>query len=151
MTRRLVTIMMLALSFCIPSSAQKAAGSRSAKVEKEVLQVERKWDDAIAGRDKAALERILADDFLVVDAGGITTKRQLIENIMSPDVVVEPFQTEDTRIRVHGGTVIVTARFAQRGTYRGKEFSAQYRYTDVYVRRGGRWKAVSAQSTRIPK
>ena len=36
------------------------------------------------------------------------------------------------------------------GKYDGKPFESNYRYIDIYVRRGGTWKIVSVQITKIP-
>ncbi len=37
------------------------------------------------------------------------------------------------------------------GRANGKPFASHYRYIDVYVRRGGAWKIVSVQITRLAK
>jgi hypothetical protein len=36
------------------------------------------------------------------------------------------------------------------GRYDGKVFTSSYRYIDIYVRRGGAWKIVSVQITKLP-
>jgi len=33
------------------------------------------------------------------------------------------------------------------GSYEGKPFTSNYRYIDIYVRKGGTWKIVSVQIT----
>ncbi len=52
----------------------------------------------------------------------------------------------------HGfiGMLTALATLAQRGSYRGTAYETAARYTDVYVRRNGTWRAVSTQSTRMP-
>lgn len=51
------------------------------------------------------------------------------------------------RIHIHGDTAVVTARSTFRGRYKGWGIAGQYQYTDVFVKRGGQWKAVASQVT----
>ncbi|CAN5809116.1 hypothetical protein BH18ACI4_BH18ACI4_21950 [soil metagenome] len=37
---------------------------------------------------------------LITAAGTISSKSQLIENIKSPDLTIEPFDTEEVKVRV---------------------------------------------------
>ncbi|HZS04453.1 MAG TPA: nuclear transport factor 2 family protein [Blastocatellia bacterium] len=131
-------------------SAQKkdAKSDGSSRVERELKQLEREWDDAIVQKDLAALKRILSDDFVFIDeAGGINRKADIIAAIESPDLAIEPFETEDVVVRVYGDTAILTGHFRQKGKYKGRSFAAHYRYTDVYVRQKEGWKAVSAHAS----
>src|ERR1051325_5297569 len=135
------------------SLAHSRPGPRGAaqlgKVEQELLFLEREWDDAIVRRDVAALERIVSDDFILVDAeGAVSTKKQLIEGIKTSEAEIEPFNTEDVRVRVYGDTAVTTGRFTQKIRYRGKEYVNTFRYTDVYVKIQGRWRGVAEQPTR---
>ena len=36
------------------------------------------------------------------------------------------------------------------GTYEGQPFTSNYRYIDIYVRKGGVWKIASVQITALP-
>ncbi len=110
----------------------------------------RTWDEALVKKDRATLERILADDFLFTGpTGRVGTKQQMIENILSPDLVMDPFQAEDVKVRIYGTTAILTGSVAQKGTLRGRPFHYTARYTDVYAKRKGSWKVVNAQVTII--
>jgi len=156
--RRLCAAIMLLVASAPASFVQSQVGDKNAadaqqiSVEQQLKQVEREWNDAVVRRDAAALERILSDDFMLITAAGtVSTKAQLIDTIKSPDLVIEPFDTQDVSVRVYGDTAVVTGRFTQKGSYKGKAFSNQFRYTDVYVKRALGWQAVSAQSTFIPK
>jgi len=54
-------------------------------------------------------------------------------------------------VRVYGNAAVMTGHFSQRGTYKGEPFETSSRYTDVYVKMNGQWRAVSAHATRMPK
>jgi hypothetical protein len=51
------------------------------------------------------------------------------------------------RLRVYGDAAVVVGRT----TWMSAGGNGQYRYTDVYVRRGGRWTCVASQATDIKK
>ncbi|HYE72518.1 MAG TPA: nuclear transport factor 2 family protein [Blastocatellia bacterium] len=131
-----------------PSSRSQSKPTEESRIAEELKQLEREWDDAIVRKDMAALDRIIADDFMLIDdAGRITHKKELLERIKSPDLVIKPFETEDVVVRIYGDTAILTGHFTQQCEYKGQSFTVRSRYTDVYVRRQGKWKAVSAHSS----
>ena len=131
---------------------QQVQGSPSqTSSEQELRNLERDWDTAIVRKDMTALNRILDDDFVYIDSvGGVNPKAALIQGIKDSDATIEPFETTDVRVRIYGDTGILTGRFTQKATYNGQTFSGQFRYTDVYVKQGGAWRAVSAHASRIP-
>jgi hypothetical protein len=53
-------------------------------------------------------------------------------------------------VHLHGTTGIVTGILATRGHGASGPFSHRYRFTDTWVRRGGRWVCVAAQDYDIP-
>jgi ketosteroid isomerase-like protein len=52
-------------------------------------------------------------------------------------------------VRVIGDVAVVTARNTIKGTYMGKDVSGAYRGTDVFVKRGGRWRVLTTQATAV--
>jgi ketosteroid isomerase-like protein len=58
--------------------------------------------------------------------------------------------SDETRVRVHGDTAIVTARVVATGAYQGRTFTTRERSTDVFAREQGLWKCVLTQLTTIP-
>jgi ketosteroid isomerase-like protein len=141
-------------------AAQPAPSTPSAQassVEQDLLKLEGEWLDAYLKHDVAAMERIEADDFLITFPDGrVMTKADEIANLKKP-VPAGPgptFMTADTKIRVYGDTAILTGKFIQKGTYadgprKGQDYNIQERYTDVYVKRNGRWQVVSSHLTAI--
>jgi ketosteroid isomerase-like protein len=54
---------------------------------------------------------------------------------------------------VHGSTAVVTGlnTLESSATASGKHISGAYRFTDVFVKRHGRWQVVASQLTRVLK
>jgi ketosteroid isomerase-like protein len=92
----------------------------------------------------------MSETFLQIGSDGKTAdKAQFLQNITSPDLVIEPYTVEDFRIRTYGNTALINGVTDMHGTYEGKPFRVHYRYTDTYVKEGGVWRVVNVQTTRI--
>ena len=51
------------------------------------------------------------------------------------------------QVRVYGDTAVVTGRMLQRFTLGGIRYANDLRYTDVYVKRKGRWLLASGHAS----
>jgi ketosteroid isomerase-like protein len=143
--------LMMAFGFAVFALGHTAGNLPSAELHAELLALETSWDDALVQKDRAALDRIIADDFVLIAADGqLANKRRLLETIVSPDLQLDAFKTEDVLVRVYGEVAILTGYFRQTGSFKNSRFASTSRYTDVYVKRDGRWQAVSAQATALP-
>lgn len=132
------------------ASAMAAAESslRAGWCEEEVRQFECAWGEAYIRRDTAALEQLLADDYTFTDPlGGVTDKRQNLDYISSGAFRIQDTQSRDVRVRIYGETAVVTALSIFKASYKGVRVQGRYQYTDVLVRRQGRWYAVASQAT----
>lgn len=90
-------------------------------------------------------QKHLADDFVCVESdGSVLDKSQFLrQTAKGPDVA--DYRLAEVRVRVFGDAALVhaTGLFTRRDGTTGTS-----RYTDVYVRFAGEWKAVAAQITR---
>jgi ketosteroid isomerase-like protein len=127
------------------------ADDRAQLVAKLTMQAEL-WDKAIVRKDRAAIEANMADDFRQIDSrGNVETKGSFVEDLMSPDLQIEPYAVEDFDVRVYDNVALLSGRTRMNGSFQGKPFSIHYRYIDIYVRHGGQWKIVSVQVSPLPK
>jgi ketosteroid isomerase-like protein len=87
---------------------------------------------------------------LAIDPAGATfTKAQDIANVKSGNFKLAAFKLDDVKVQVKGEMGVVTGRNTIKATYMGKDISGSYRFTDVFVKRAGRWQAISTQATAI--
>ena len=130
-----------------------AAAAPSAEADRAaILAVERDWNRAVAEKDFAALERIIAPDFVLIWAdGSVANRDQMLANARANQWVIKPFETEEVLVRLYGDVAVVTGRFTQTASLGERTVTNTFRYTDVYRRSGGTWIAVSAQATVVPK
>src|SRR5260370_36126064 len=54
----------------------------------------------------------------------------------------------EMKVRVFGHTAVVTGSDTEKSSYKGKDTSCKYVWTDVFVQRNGRWQALASQSVK---
>lgn len=88
----------------------------------------------------------LTPDFMCILTSGATVDRQtFLHNARKPHTVIR-YDLSETGVRVHGDVALVTAL----GTWERQDgTTGRTRYIDVWVRKDGTWKAVSAQLTAV--
>jgi ketosteroid isomerase-like protein len=116
----------------------------------ELTKVENAWSEATVKRDTAALQRLYADEYISTDpTGAVMNKTQDIAGVQGGEFVLVSFKIDDLKVQSHGAVAVVTGRNTLKGTWKGKPVDGPYRFTDVFVKRDGRWQAVATQSTVI--
>jgi ketosteroid isomerase-like protein len=126
--------------------------AQTGSVEKTILQMERDWTEAGLKKDAKTMDRIVADDWTATDFLGKTvTKSQAIAEMKSGESVSQSVTLGEMKVRVFGNTAIVTGSDTEKSTYKGKDSSGKYVWTDVFVNRNGKWQAVASQSTKVDK
>ena len=132
------------------AGAPDAAGDRE---RTELMQLERDIGRANVDRDAAFFDRVEADEFVFIDSnGGVTTKKEDVDGVKAapnPDVKLLAYEVDDMRVLLYCETAVVTGRVTTRQTVKGDERTARSRFTDVFVRRDGRWQIVAGHSSRI--
>jgi ketosteroid isomerase-like protein len=144
----------LALPFSVLPMSESQAGQVN-EAEQDVRKLERAWLDAYEQHDARAMNTIVADDFVITfPDGSMQTKSQVVDSIKAPPNPANPspkFYTEDVRARVYGDTVILTGRVVTEYLRNGKTVKEQYRYTDTYIKRQGRWQVVASHLSSAPQ
>jgi ketosteroid isomerase-like protein len=136
-----------AVPFLLAAAIAAGAGTAGAAAPGDALiRVEQSWVEALERRDAAAVGAILADDFVdITYRGERRNRRQALEGLASPSRAETTQRLSDLDVRLYGSVGIVTG--VNTVTGRGPDFTVRVRFTDVFVRRSGVWKAVSAHET----
>lgn len=116
----------------------------------EVGRLNRQWMDAYVRRDTAFLETYLSDDYVsTFPDGAVLDKKGEIGALESGAVALTEMKPTEMNVRVYGEAAVITGRSTIKARVEGRDLSGDYRFTDVWARRGGRWQAVASQVTRI--
>ena len=126
----------------------------SSQIEQEIIKLTHEKMEAIRQRDGAALERIIADDFLIAGwqpEGRIADKRFYIEDCLKPvDVEQGAYSFDRWQFRVYDNTVIANYLFKWHALVAGKEWGGVALITSVWANRDGSWRLVATHSSVIP-
>jgi ketosteroid isomerase-like protein len=129
--------------------AEGAGASAASGVEKALIQMEKDWANAGITKDAATMERVIADDWVGVDYNGKTlSKAEAIADLKSGASAAKSIELGQLKVRVYGNTAVVNGSDTEKSTWKGKDSSGHYVWTDVFVERNGKWQAVSSTSVK---
>ena len=137
-------IVVLATSVCRLSAEQTPA-------QKEVLQFERDACKAFLDADSAALERVLTPDFtLTLSNGDVSTRADEINDLRTGKVHYDVFENYDMIARLYGNDVaVVLGKTRVSGRTEGKPFDRVVQFTDMLIKRDGRWQLAAGHVSRL--
>jgi ketosteroid isomerase-like protein len=146
---RAMKISLLA-SVIIAGLAAVALGSPA---ETELKALEQQWLDAYVKADTAFLKTLEAEDWMFVDSDGMTmTKAQDIKELGDKTFVCKSASMSDVNVKTMGDNyAYVTGVVKMVGTYKGKDFSGDFRAVDIFAKKDGKWKALYSQISKVPK
>jgi ketosteroid isomerase-like protein len=127
----------------MPATAQRAA----TQSDHDILeQLNRDYIDSVQHSDVKRFDEILAEEFYCSNPDGSLVDRAAFLRQTARPVTISNLKAEDVLIRIIDDVALIHART----TYTKPDGSAGGgRYTDVWLRRGGGWLAVSAHVTRL--
>jgi ketosteroid isomerase-like protein len=135
---RIITICCIAAA----SVAGIRAGEPDAKADTLNTAEAQMWE-AFRLHDVAALDRLLADDYLTVNAdGSFWDKPQTLAFNVKGGLNIQSVSLEDRQVRLYGDVGVITGRTLINA-------SVRIRYTEVWVRSGDRWRFASWQGTEV--
>jgi ketosteroid isomerase-like protein len=115
---------------------------------KTVAALDTQYQAAVKNNDAAGMDRILADDFVLVTGSGKTySKADLLAETRSGLVHYARQDDVDQTVRIWGDTAVITAKLWEKGTDNGKPFDRVVWFSDTYVRTPGGWRYVFGQSS----
>ena len=116
----------------------------------ELMDLENAWAAAVVKADKSFLERLYADEYHFTAPDGSTGNRQTdIADVASGKFKIRSADLTDMTVRFYGDVAVVTGLNTLKGSYGDEDMSGAYRFTDVFVKRDGRWQVVATQATQI--
>jgi ketosteroid isomerase-like protein len=130
--------------------APRAAATEVTSVEDTIIQIEHAWGNALLKRDVAAWSRCLGDDWVITYSDGtLVTKPMALADLKEGALRIESFRLDDLKVRVYGDTAVVTGLITEKSKFRDKNTSGVRRFTDVFVKRDGRWQAIASHESNV--
>ena len=114
------------------------------------MTVDREFLRALVAGQFDSVDRILADDFVMIDlTGAVVPKDGFLGGLRSGALKFTSIQPEDISAHVYDHTALVRGRTAMKGSFQGMPFTFNSCYTHTYIQQSGRWRMVAAQGTPI--
>lgn len=115
--------------------------------ERVLRDIEQELPRAWTRHDRAFIESVLAPEWSVTQADGSMLARQTVLGSFFDTVAFESNTVDDVRVALFGDTAVVRGRTTAIGTLNGVGFNARIRFTDVFIKRDGRWRAVASHAS----
>jgi ketosteroid isomerase-like protein len=131
------------------SCALALVSSAATAGDKDIVAgLDTQYQAAVKTNDAATMNRLLADDFILVTGSGkVYTKLDLLEEARGGLEIYEHQEDTAQTVRVWGDTAVVTAKLWEKGTDNGKPLDRTVWFSDTYVRTPTGWRYVFGQSS----
>lgn len=152
MTKPHGTLMVAGLLVLLGSASCRSSPGDSSydqtRAEAEIRETERAWAQVAVTGDPTIIDRIFADDFLGVSPDGVQySKREFIEDTKANPLGFTSNELHEIKFRFFGNGAVAQGdeTFTRKSGEQGR-----FVWTDVLVRRDGRWQIVAAQDVVAP-
>jgi ketosteroid isomerase-like protein len=148
------TALLVVLAGCKSSARTANAGhtSGAAADSAAIAKAHAQWIRAFQQHDPTLIEPLLADEIIYHGVEPFT-KQHLMAHVRDTSFALESMSPNELRVRVLGSArdvAVVTGSVNARGRREGEAFNLQNRYTEVWVKRAGRWQCVAGQEVTWP-
>ncbi len=113
--------------------------------EAEIEELERRWAGAVAEREMAFLETLLAPEFTLTTGRPqepVRTREQYLA-VTRDEYEVDSWEFEEIVVQHYGRFAVARSRYRQSGRMGGEAREGVYLMTDAFVKQSGRWRAVA--------
>lgn len=118
----------------------------------EVMRASDAFDNAQRTQDRAALERVIAPDYVLVHGSGrIGGKQDFIDAVVDPTNHITDVHADNRTYTPLGrDAAIVSGQGTIAGTDANGPFSEHFQFVDTFLHRNGQWVVVYTQVTMLP-
>ena len=146
--KKLAVTLFAAVSAAAVMVAQKPAADP--KAEQAVRASMDQFAKAVVGKDKATLERLMADSILYSHSNGnLDTKAAFIDNVMKETPKYEGFDYGDEKILIYGNTAVVRGKITVKDLLNGQRRTLELNAMQIWLRGSQGWTMIARQSTRL--
>jgi len=124
---------------------------RATELPADLAKAVKDYDQAQIKGNRAELERLLADDYTLLNSAGKTeTKAQFVAESTAPDFKLEPFVVREAIEKVWSDGAVMGGVAHLRGVDGGKPFEVDLRFSDIWAKRNGKWQVIYTHASRPP-
>lgn len=120
------------------------------KAHRQLESLELQRFRAMTEKDTAFLQEVLDAGLTYTHSNGLVeTKSEHIANIQTGKLVYQSMKPEGMKVKVYGKSAVITGIVEVAGILNEKKFNVRLHYTDMYVKKKGKWRLAAWQSTSV--
>ena len=148
--------MRMATVLCCLLLAPCVLGQNPSQTKEEVsvrlIALEKMWNQAQLTRDAPALDGLVGERFVNTEWDGqLSRKEKFLADIKDPEFKPTVMNTQDVLVELYGETAIVVGIYHAKGSYKGKSYEHEGRFTDTWINQGKQWVCVASHTSLLPK
>ena len=133
-------------------SAAARAGANANALPADLAQAIREYDVATTDNDVAALSRLIADDYMLVNSdSSVENKSQYLADFHLPGFHIDNYTMEEPMLRVWDHFALTGGLLPLTWSQDGARHQRRLRIVHAWVKAESRWQIVYTQLTRIPE
>lgn len=141
-----IVLPLLVIALAGVARSERTPGNEADEAARaQAIKVDEQFNEAARTKDRATLERVLADDLSWVARGDRLNKTQVIADILSENLHFKALTHDSVVVKIFGNTAVMTGHSTSILEYKGKPFTAPRLFTSVYMNLNGQWQMVAHQ------
>jgi len=142
---RIIAALVLAIAPAQPAPVPAPGGDVA-----ELSRLESVWNDAHLRGDATALDRLWADDLVVVVPKMTPlSKSEALAFFRGGRMKFSRYESSELAVRVYADTAVATGRLRRSRERGGQVVNDDWRFTKVYVRRAEAWRVVAFHASEV--
>ena len=119
--------------------------------QEEIIDLEKSFATAIKSQDTSQTKKFLSETYFLA-IGVLGTTLQIIPRerwlMALKDYVTESFSIDDIKVNVYRNAAVALLMYSQKATVRGRDRSAQFMLTDIWIKGDKGWMIAERHSSR---
>jgi ketosteroid isomerase-like protein len=143
------TFAFILLASLLVIACKSKGKSKEVEIDR-LLRLNKNYDSAVIRKDKVALARLYADDYVYTNPEGrVLNKEQQINTLTTSEMNWQSGSSNDVKIALYGPMAVMTGSYTAQGNYRGNSLTVNERYTVVWQKKDTSWQIVAEQGSSI--
>jgi ketosteroid isomerase-like protein len=129
-----------------------AAPALAVELPPDLAKAVQEYDRAQIHNDIPTLERLVADDYVLVNSNAtVENKQQFLADFSLPGFKIDPYVVEQPVEKMWANAAVIGGLVHLSWTQDGKHQTRLLRVAYVWAKRNGHWQATYTQVTRVPQ
>ena len=141
-----ISVLLLAMAVLTTAQTKKNGPAQGTDATTEALvNLENRWVGALMKSDVAILDSIFTDTYVDTDEHSHRSDKQGVLSVLkSGELKIESIKLSDMHVYDYGDAAVVTGSASQVGNFKGQPLTVTIIFTDTFVRKNGKWRAVAS-------